>query len=175
MSSMGPLDLSDANIKGFEAVDAGRYNAKVFALDMDAVKNTSGRGKMPAGTPMIKVQFKLTADNIDPSVENKRVFVSYVIPPEGYDQKKAATMKGMIARFFMALGVPEEQVMSNAFDADFQAFIDSDCVVVVGKEPKRTSDGVVIDGEYNNPVKGVKPAGSIGSPGENGESSPGLL
>jgi hypothetical protein len=34
-------------------------------------------------------------------------------------------------------------------------------VVVVGKEQKRTRDGDIIEGEFNNPVKGVKPAGSI--------------
>lgn len=174
MSSMGPLNLSDADMTGFEAVEAGRYNAVVAAMNMDAVKNTSGQGKMPAGTPMIKIRFKLTADNVDPSVENKSVFVSYVIPPAGYDAKKAATMKGMIARFFVAMGVPEEQVLSSSFDPDFDDFIDQPCVVVVGKEPKKTSEGKVIQGEFNNPVKGVKPAGSIGS-ADDGDTGSGLL
>jgi len=167
MSSMGPLNLADADLSGFEAVEAGRYNAEVFEMKMDAVKNTSGTGKMPAGTPMIKIQFKL----LDPGVENRRVFVSYVIPPTTYDPKKAATMKGMIARFFMALGVPEEQVLSNGFEPEFDDYVGMPCVVVVGKEPKKTSEGVVIDGEYNNPVKGVKAAGTISATADTPEGS----
>lgn len=167
MSSMGPLNLSDADLSGFEAVEAGRYNAEVFEMKMDAVKNTSGTGKMPAGTPMIKIQFKLTDEN----VANRRVFVSYVIPPSTYDSKKSATMKGMIARFFMALGVPEEQVLNNDFAPDFEDYVGLPCVVVVGKEPKKTSEGVVIDGEYNNPVKGVKAAGTISATVDTPEGS----
>ena len=60
--SIGPLDLSGANTAGFEAVDAGRYNAAVAEMSWDAVKNTSGQGKTPAGTPMLKVRFKLISD-----------------------------------------------------------------------------------------------------------------
>jgi len=170
-SGLGPLNLSDADLSGFDAVDAGRYNAEVFEMKMDAVKNTSGKGKLPAGTPMIKVQFKL----LDNGVENRRVFVSYAIPPTTYDAKKAATMKGMIARFFMALGEPEEKVLSNTFDPDFDDYVGRSCVVIVGKEPKKTSEGIVIEGEFNNPVKGVKPAGTIGAASENAESASGSL
>ena len=155
----GLLNLSDADLSGFEPLDPGRYNAEVFEISMDAVKNLSGEGKMPAGTPMVKIQFKLT----DESVNNRRVFVTYVIPPKDYDTQKAAKMKGMIARFFMALGVDEETVRGKNFDPDFDDYIGKPCVVVVGKEQKRTRDGDIVDGEYNNPVKGVKPAGSIAS------------
>jgi hypothetical protein len=161
MSGFGPLDLSGADLKGFDAVDAGRYNAEVFEIKMDAVKNTSGTGKMPAGTPMMKVQFKLT----DEGVENRRVFQSYVIPPKDYDKSKADKLRGMLARFFIALGETEESVLSKKFNPDFEDYIGTECVVIVGKEPKRTSTGDTIEGEYNNPVKGVKPAGSIASEG----------
>jgi hypothetical protein len=153
----GLLNLSDADLSGFEPLDPGRYNAEVFEIKMDAVKNTSGEGKMPAGTPMIKIQFKL----VDEGVNNRRVFVTYVIPPKDYDASKAAKMKGMIARFFMALGLDEETVRGKNFDPDFDDFIGKECVVVVGKEQKRTRDGEIVEGEWNNPVKGVKPAGSI--------------
>lgn len=154
--SIGPLNLSDADVKGFDAVDAGRYNAEVFEIKMDAVKNTSGQGKMPAGTPMVKVQFKLT----DSEVENRRVFVTYVIPPPDYDQSKAQKLRGMLARFFIALGEPEEKVLGKKFDPDFEDYIGRPCVVVVGKEPKKDQSGNTIPDEFNNPVKGVKPAGS---------------
>jgi hypothetical protein len=167
MSAFGPLNLADADLKGFEAVEPGRYNAEVFEITMDAVKNASGTGKMPAGTPMVKVQFKLT----DPEVENKRAWVQYVIPPDSYDPNKAAKLKGMLARFFMALGDSEESVMSGSFDPDFEDYIGRGCVVVLGKEQRRDGQGNLIADEFNNPVKGVKPAGSIAGV----EASSGLL
>jgi hypothetical protein len=159
MGSLGPLNLADADLKGFEAVEPGRYNAEVFAITMDAIKNTSGEGKMPAGTPMMKVQFKLT----DEGVENRRVFTQYVIPPTDYDAKKAATMKGMIARFFIALGETEEAVRSKKFDPEFDNYVGRPCVVVLSKEE--------YNGEWQNRVKGVKPAGE----GATGAGQSGLL
>ena len=159
----GPLNLSDANIKGFDAVDPGRYHAEIFEMTMDAVKNTSGTGKMPAGTPMVKVQYKLTADADGNSegIANRRVFQTFVIPPKDYDAQKAAVLKGMLARFFIALGTPESEVISAKFDPDFEDYIGKPCVVVLGKEPKKDQSGNVVEGEFNNPVKGVKPADSL--------------
>jgi hypothetical protein len=86
-----------------------------------------------------------------------------VIPPKEYDKAKAAKMKGMLARFFIALGTPEEEVLNKAFDPDFDDYVGEPCVVAVGKEPKKDRQGNIIEGEYNNPVKNVKPAGSVES------------
>lgn len=163
---MGLLNLQDADLKGFEAIDPGHYDAEVFEMKMDAVKNASGQGKMPAGTPMIKVQFKLTGEG----VENRRVFSQYIIPPKDYDKAKAQKLKGFLARFFIALGEPEEKVLGKGFDPDFEDFLGRPCVVVLGKEPKKDMSGNIVEGEYNNPVKGVKPAGS-----STASSSGGLL
>lgn len=159
----GPLNLGDADLKGIEAVDAGRYNCTIFAMTMDAVKNADGRGKMPAGTPMVKVQFRANENNPD-GLENRRFFSQYILPPKDYDKEKAAKMKGMFARFLMALGEKEEDIRAKGYDPDFEDFVGRECVVVVGREQKMTREGgelVAVDGEYNNPVKGVKPAGSI--------------
>lgn len=165
MSGLGPLNLSDADTRGFEAIEAGRYPAEVFEMKMDAVKNADGRGKMPAGTPMIKVQFKITDEELkEAKGYEPRVFAQYIIPPADYDQAKAQKIKGMLVRFFVALGVPEEDVRKKTFNPDFEDFIGKPCVVVVGKEPKKDAAGEVIEGEYNNPVKGVKEAGTaVGS------------
>lgn len=164
----GPLDLSGADLKGFDPIEPGRYNAEVVEMTSDAVKNADGSGKMPAGTPMIKVQFRIT----DEPYENRRVFVSYTVPPKDYDEKKAAQMKGMIVRMFVAFGNKEEDVLTKKFDPDYEDYIGRTCVVVVGKEQKKTRAGELIPDEFNNPVKGIKPAGSIpeGSP-----ATPGLL
>lgn len=153
----GPLNLADADLSGFDPLEPGRYNAEIFSIAWDAVKNTDGTGKMPAGTPMLKIQFKITDE---PNV-NRRVFVTYVNPPKDYDQSKAAKMRGMIARFFIACGDSEETVRNANFDPDFDDYVGRPVVVVVGKEQKKTRAGDIVEGEFNNPVKGVKPAGSI--------------
>ena len=155
MTPGGLLNLSDADMSGFEPLDPGRYNAEVFDITMDAVKNPGG--KTPVGTPMIKVEFKLT----DEGTSNRHAWTQFVVPPKDYDKEKAAKMKGMIARFFVAMGDTEEAVRSKDFDPDFEDYKGRPCVIVLGKELKRNRDGETIDGEYNNPVKGIKPAGSI--------------
>lgn len=158
---IGPLNLQDADMQGFEAVDPGRYNVEVFEVTMDAVKNTSGEGKMPAGTPMIKFQFRATEDNPD-GLENRRFFGTFVIPPKDYPKEKATKMKGMLARALIALGEPEEQVLGKGYEPDLEDLLGRKCVIQVGKEPKRDGNTrEIIQGEYNNPVKGIKPAGSI--------------
>lgn len=168
--SVGPLNLADADLKGFVALDPGRYDAEVFEMKWDAVKNTSGQGKLPAGTPMLKVQFKILNPVIDnqPIEQDRRVFSQYVVPPKDYDKKKAATMKGMLARFFIALGEPEEKVASTKYDPDFEDFIGRPCVVTLGKEQKQDGNGNIIEGEFNNPVKGVKAAGTLTGTGSGG-------
>lgn len=153
--SPNPLNLADADLKGFDPIEPGRYNAEIFELSWDAVKNEGG--KTPVGTPMLKVQVRLT----DEGVDNRRLFSQFVVPPADYDDKKKATMNGMIARFFMALGFTEEQVRDKKFDPDFEDLKGTPLVVVVGREPKKDREGNIVEGEFNNPIKGFKEAGSI--------------
>lgn len=161
----GPLNLADADTRGFDPLDAGRYNAEVFKCEWDAVKNADGTGKMPAGTPMLKVQFKILEPIIDGEVieQDRRVFSQYVIPPADYDKKKRATMTGMFVRFLTAIGEDEAKVKINKYDPDLDDFIGRPCVVVLGKKEYPAGSG-----EYQNEVKGVKPA-------ESGVGSSGLL
>src|SRR5438105_3660881 len=112
----GPLDLSNADLTGFDPLEPGRYNAEVFDIAMDAVKNADGTGKMPTGTPMVKFEFVLTEE---PNV-NRHLWAQFVIPPKDYDKSKAAKMKGMLARAFIGLGESEEKVLSKDFDPDFE-------------------------------------------------------
>lgn len=159
MSAVGPLDLSGADLKGFDALDAGRYDAEIVEVSWDAVKNTDGKGKVPAGTPMLKVQFRILEPMLDgePVDQDRRVFTQYANPPKDYDAKKRAVMQGMIARFFIAVGFTEEQVKSNKFDPDFEDLKGRACVVTLSKYlyPDNPETG-----EWRNQVKGVKPAGS---------------
>jgi hypothetical protein len=163
----GPLDLSNADTSGFAPIDAGRYNATIHEIKMDAVKNTDGTGKLPAGTPMMKVQFKVLNPVLDGKEieQDRRVFTQFVIPPKDYDKKKASTMQGMLASFFIASGDDEAKVKSPKFNPDFEDYIGREVVVIISKEeyPKGS-------GEFQNRVKGVKKAGTLV-----GSSSPGLL
>lgn len=162
-SVLGPLDLSSADLKGFDAVPAGRYNAEIAQISVDAVKNEGG--KTPVGTPMIKVQCKLLSNDegVSEGIENRRVFTQFVVPPKDYDQKKKEVMQGMIARFFIALGIDEAKVKSAKFDPDFDELVGTPVVVTLGYEPKKDAKGEIVEGEFNNPIKGFKPAGSIGA------------
>jgi len=162
-SPLGPLNLSDGDTKGFDALDPGRYNAEVFDIGMDAVKNEGG--KTPVGTPMIKVQYRIVSDdqgNTD-GVANRRVFQTFVIPPKDHDVKKAQTLKGMLIRFFVAMGEDEADVRNSKFDPDLEDYKGRECVVTLSKVPKKDRGGNVIADEFNNQVQGVKPAGSIGA------------
>ena len=64
-------------------------------------------------------------------------------------------MDGMLARFFIAIGYDEAEVLSGEFDPDYEDMIGRECRVVVGQRewPKDS-------GEMQNNVKGVKPVGS---------------
>lgn len=156
---MGPLDLSTADTRGFPALDAGQYNAEIFEMSMDAVKNADGQGKMPAGTPMIKVQYKITNPRIDGEEidQDRRAFQSYTIPPKGYDKKKADILTGMIARFFIAIDFPEETVKSKTFAPDFEDCIGRSCTITLNKQRKYGT--APEDNEWENRVKNVKKAG----------------
>lgn len=158
--SAGPLDLSGADLKGFDALDAGRYDAEVVELSWDAVKNTDGQGKVPAGTPMLKAQFRILEPKIDGEVleQDRRAFTQYVNPPADYDPKKRATMQGMIARFFIALGFTEEEVKSKKFDPDFETLKGTPAVVTLSKVQKYGTKPE--DDEWDNKITGVRPAGS---------------
>lgn len=154
----GPLNLADADLKGFEALDSGRYDAEIFEIKMDAVKNEGG--KTPVGTPMMKIQCRILNPQInhEPVEQDRRVFTQFVIPPKGYDPKKAATMNGMIARFFIASGDTEEQVRSKTFDPDFEDYKGRPLVVILSKVQKYGTKPE--DSEWENKITGFKPAGS---------------
>ena len=155
----GPLNLADADIKGFEALDAGRYDAEIFEMKWDATKGGEN-SKMPKGTPLLKIQFKILNPRIDDQVieQDRRAFTQYVVPPKGYDSKKASTMNGMIARFFIASGDAEEAVRNKSFDPDFEDYKGRPVVITLSKEQKYGTNPE--DGEWENRVKAVKAAGS---------------
>lgn len=110
------LNLSKADLKGFDAIPAGTYDATVYEAKMEETKGGEG-SKLPAGTPKLNVQFKIDGGEHD----NRRVFRGFVIAPaklNGKPYEHKAMMDGMIARFFMACGYEEEEVLSDSFEPD---------------------------------------------------------
>jgi hypothetical protein len=153
MSSEFPptLDLSGADLKGFDPVKAGTYDATVVAVEAIEAENPDGR--LPMGTPGINVQFKIDGGPYD----NRRVFNRYWMPPLEYDEERRKKTLGMLARFLMAIGYPEEQVTGGGFNLDLPDMVDRDCKVTVK-----------VDHEYNNnKVTNVKPR-DAGAPSQGG-------
>lgn len=149
---MSTLDLSGADLKGFDPLPAGSYNATIFSAEM---QETSGAGKTPAGTPKLNIRFNVT----DEPFVNRVLWGNYVIPPDDYD--KAAQLKGMLVRFLTAVGYDEKKLTSGKFNLDLEDLAGRECVVTVKVEPKYGGE----EGEMTNAVTGVKPAGSKTSGG----------
>ncbi len=146
----GALDLSGATVKGFEALDSGTYDCELFSYTWDATKGGEGK-KMPEGTPMLKLQFKV----IEPEYENRRLFDQFVIPPDDYDKEKRGTMLGMLVRFLQAMGVPEEETSGKKFKLNdtLDNLVGEPVRITVGQEPIPYGARA---GEMSNPVKGYK-------------------
>lgn len=178
METPGVLDLTGADTSTFDAIPAARYKATVWEVKWDATKGGEN-AKLPAGSPLLKVQFKLSDEYQDVEYvnddgqktkigKNRRVFGQWSIPPADYDPEKAAKLKGMLVNMLLGLGYEEKAVTKGNFKLDLEDMTGRECVVVVGKQeyPKGS-------GSWNNPVNGVKPAGSVAT-GSSNDSS-GLL
>jgi len=157
---MEPLNLAGADLRGFEPFDAGRYELAVTECDMVYTKNESGEGKMPAGTPGYNVRFTVQGGEFD----GRHVWNNYWMPTAEFEEssdenkKKAATMKGIFARFLIAVGYSTEEVTSGSFSFDATDVIGRKCWGVVGI---RRSD------EYGdrNIIKNVKKLETVAESG----------
>jgi hypothetical protein len=147
------LDLSGADLRGFEPIPSGQYNAEIVEVKMEETQG-GPNAKLPAGTPRVNVRFRVT----DGEFEGRNVFNSYTLPPADYE--KAAIMKGMFVRFLIAVGYDEKKVTSGKWTFDADDFPGRSCTVTVAQEPKRGGDGEMI-----NVVKAVKPLGEGASSG----------
>jgi hypothetical protein len=131
---MEPLNLSGADLKGFEPIPAAKYEAHVTDMEVVYTKNESGEGKMPAGTPGYNVRFTVDGGEYD----ERHVWNNYWMPTKEYEEsgdegkKKAATMKGILARFLIALGYSEEEVTGGSFSIDPDDIVGRKCTIIVG-------------------------------------------
>ncbi len=159
----GVLDLSSADTKGFEALPSGTYDSELFDWKVVGTKGRPGSA-LPAGTPMLKVQFKVIED----PYENRRLFDQFVIPPNDYDPEKRDKMLGMMVRFLVAMGMEESDVKSKKFNlAEAMDALQGEPVrVTCGREPKYNQEDLPeSEKEYDNPVKGYKRIGTEATAG----------
>ena len=148
---MEALDLSGADTKGFEPLSAGPWPAIVHAAEM--VETSGGpNAKLPAGTPMLKVQFRCT----DPEYDTHRVFGNFptVAPPE-YDKTKASKMLGNLVNFLIGVGYDEKKVRSGNFTLEAEDLIGRECDIIVSVKP-----GYNDPTTKQNELRGVKPLGT---------------
>jgi hypothetical protein len=156
MEDVGPLNLSGADTTGFQAADSGTYNCEVVRAEWVEGGTKGGENaKMPAGSPLFKLAVKIVDD-----VDGKGAWAwgSYSLPVASYEKAnkdKAARLKGTFVNMLIGLGFSEEEITSGDFQLDPDSLIGRDCVVVVGKQPRRSDPD-----EFDNVIKKVKVAGS---------------
>lgn len=158
----GIVDLTDRDESvgagdGYYAVPSGSYNCTVDDADWNYVQSTDG--KLPEGTPGLNVRFRVDQDEPERrglKVANQCFFKTYWIPPKGYDAEAAKKLNGALVNFLRAAGVSDDKLNSKKFNLNDEKdeIIGNPLVVVVGKRHNDVTD------QDDNPVMGVKPAGS---------------
>ncbi len=141
------MSLDSLNLTGDEKdlIEAGPQNAEIVEV---TEKQTKGGGKLPEGTPMLNVRFKVT----DGQYAKRNFFRTFVIPPEKIKGKPYEHYNMMLAQvvdFLKAVGYSKDEIKSGAYK-DFDTFRGRLCTIVIGIQ---NSD------EYgeSNVVKAVRP------------------
>ena len=133
MSDVTPLDLSGANMKGFDPVDPGTYQCVVEKVTPIQVEKDDG--KLPQGTPGYNVQFNIT----EGPDAGQKLFNRFYLPvdPEYTENPDNATalknMRGFFARFLVAIGYEEKTVTSGKFKFDREDALGRPCEIVAGQ------------------------------------------
>jgi hypothetical protein len=149
---MGALDLTGADTTGIAPMPSGKYPVSVYEASMTETKGREG-AKLPAGTPMLKIQWSVLAPE---EYSNRYLFSNFPTEfPADYDKGKVAKMKGNLVNFLVAVGYEEKDVMSGKYKLDLDDLHgrEATAVVSIGKDHL---------GEPNNELRGLKPAGEAG-------------
>jgi hypothetical protein len=154
------LDLSGADTSGFPTLPAGTYEAVVAVAEMEETQGGAD-AKLPAGTPMLAVEFRVTEEGEVEShdgskfeMHDKPVWRRFVIAPAkvgGKNYEHKAKMDGILYRFLEAVGYDADEIASGEFELDTDDLAGRACRIVVARREYQ--------GSVSNEVKGVKPAG----------------
>lgn len=178
IETSGVLDLSGADTSTFDAIPAAKYKAAVWEVEWTKTSNPDGTKKLPDGTPMLKVQWRLDNDeHADTEYtngegettkigKNRTMFSQFPIPPAGYDEDKASKMKGSLVNFLVGIGYAKEKVTKGNFKIEPEDMKAREACILVNRYwyPK---DVPVNDpmGSWQNGVQGVKPVSAYTSSG----------
>lgn len=170
----GTLDLTGADESaglGFEPAPSGRYEC--FIDEGTEWRQTSGgpQAQLPEGTWYLAVWWR--CDEEEPrklgeeliTVKNKVFFQNLFVPPPEHDATKAATMKGNMLNFLLAIGYTKEEINKKGFRVNPDNLYGKRGTVIVRRKRNKQTN------EWENQVQGVKAAGS----GDASTSSAGAL
>ena len=156
------LDLTEREDAQFEPIPAGKYLATVFEAEE---RLTGGGGKLPEGTPMIAIQWRIDEamfpteeGSTGNAFENRRVFSQNVIPPKeinGAPYKNYKMMNGIIFRLLASIGYTDEQLNSGTFELDYDDMKDRKAIITVGRYEYEDPD--TAEKTVRNNVKGFRP------------------
>lgn len=160
----GVLDLTGADESAgqFDAIPAGTYNCYIHEADWRKTSNPDGTKALPHETPYLNVQFCITDENArdGSKVKNRRVFGKYFVPAEGaIPADKLAYHRGTMLNFLKAAGYTQEQMQKKGFRLDPDELNGKELQVVVNRQKNDFT------GEFDNSVRGVKPAGEMATVG----------
>jgi hypothetical protein len=150
------LDLTERESGDFEPVPAGKYLASVYEAEE---RSTSGNGKLPEGTPMVAIQWKLEKALFDTEekIENRRVFSQNVVPPkeiDGEPYKNYKMMNGIIFRLLESIGYTEDELSSGTFELDYDDMPGRQAIITVGRYTYKDPD--TAEETVRNNVKGFR-------------------
>lgn len=132
---MATLNFTGVKTQSFDPLPNGRYEATVFDIEEQEVKN----GKN-AGAPMWAVQFSINGGPHD----NRRVFRNFTLIPESLWALK---------NFLVALGI-DSSALEGEVDIDTEDLIGLPCQIVVRQRE--------YEGQIQNDVKQVmKSSGKV--------------
>lgn len=146
------LSGADTTAGDYDAIPAATYKVEVAKAEITHTKG-GPNAKMPEGTPMINLGYRVT----EGEYENRWIFRSYIIAPDGYDVDKKAKMDGQLVKMFTSLGYDEAEVMGGSFNPDMDDLMDREAKALVGRRQKKDSEGAKLEGEYENYIKATKP------------------
>lgn len=166
--SPGPLNLTDFDEPtGYDPVPPGKYFATVE--DAEDRETQGGEGKkMPEGTPMVWLHFKITGkvgeeeQGEGTPYYNKRAFRQLVVPPADYDPTKRKQMNGMLVSMYRGLGWTMDEITSGEFNIEAQDLIERSCIIQVNRRARKDADTKQPTGEYENQILGFFPVESAG-------------
>jgi hypothetical protein len=150
------VNLTDVEVKDFEAIPAGKYVLKVEGHDMRETKGGEG-AKTPAGTDMINWEFLVVRhENGDETYANRHLWMNTVIWPTTLFQLKA---------LLLACGWKED-ALQGELDVDPEALYGNEFVAQVTRREYPANSG-----NWTNDVKNPKPLSSLATAGAGGSAS----